>query len=244
MFQRVETPNPIISVLERGGDRKVHLSAWNWFKMYQSNNLNEREFVTQLFVNIVGWASNNPDDRRLKINPAKSAFNISDEIVINGLLNNESGEAESSASIELTMSTNNDDEKVYGLDNLGSGRYQLTLDALSAGVYAFEAIARKGDRVIDEQIGEFIIEKSNAELLRTVRDDALLASIANETGGKTLSFNNASVLWSVLDEDGILETYTETIESYHFPVRTIWWFALVLLLLGAEWVTRKNYSLP
>lgn len=244
VFQNVETRNPVIAVLERGGVRRLHVSAWNWYRMYQSNSDVEREFITVLFTNMVNWTSNDPDDRRLKLSPSKSSFNISEQVVINGSLNNESGEPESSASIEITLTDSEDLEKVYGMDNLGSGRYQLNVEALSSGVYSYQGIARKGDRVIDEEAGEFIVENSNTELVNTVRDDALLASLANETGGKNFGFENISSFWSTLNNDGVLSVKSELVESYHFPVRSFWWFALILVLLGAEWVIRKNYSLP
>lgn len=244
VFQGVETRNPVIAVLERGGVRRVHVSAWNWFRMYQSNSESEHEFVSVLFTNMVNWTSNDPDDRRLKLSPSKASFNISEQIVLNGSLNNESGEPESSASIEITLTDNEGAEKVYGMDNLGSGRYQLTMEALSSGIYSYHGVARKGDRVIDEEFGEFIVENSNTELVNTVRDDALLASLANETGGKKFGFENISSFWTTLNSDGVLSSKSELVESYHFPVRSFWWFALILVLLGAEWIIRKNYSLP
>jgi hypothetical protein len=243
-FQDVETPNPIIAVLERGGLRRVEVAAWSWFTMYQSSNEAERNFITQLISNMTVWAANDPDDRRLKVTPSKSVFNISEPIIINANLNNESGEVESDAAIDLVITKNDAEGRSFTMQNEGNGTYKLTVNSLAPGMYTYSATARKGDRVIDEQTGEFLVEDSNNELINTIRNDDLLYSLANETGGKFYDYQNANGFWSDLDQRNLLQNSTETIESYVFPVRSAFWFMLLLILLGTEWVLRKYFSLP
>lgn len=242
-FQDVETSNPVLAVTERGGLRRVHTTAWNWYKLYQSTSPEERAFISTLFSNIASWASNNPDDRRLKINLAKPIFSIAEDVIINADLINESGNPEAAASIEITLGTENE-QRIFNMQNLGGGRYKLEIQALGPGVYSFEATARKGDRTIDVQQGEFVVEQSNIELMNTIRNDELLKALAQETGGRNYIFANVSGLWGDLERDGVLQTKIETVESYHFPVRNVFWFILVLALLGTEWFLRKVSSLP
>lgn len=243
-FQDVETPNPILAVLERGGLRRVEVAAWSWFTMYQSSNEAERDFITQLISNMTVWAANDPDDRRLKITPSKSVFNISEPIIINANLNNESGEVESDAAIDLVITKNDAEGRSFTMQNEGNGTYKLTVNSLAPGMYTYSATARKGDRVIDEQTGEFLVEDSNNELINTIRNDDLLFTLANETGGKFYDYQNANGFWSDLNQRNLLENSTETIESYVFPIRSAFWFLLLLILLGTEWVLRKYFSLP
>ncbi len=243
-FQGVKTPNSILSIVERGGVRRSSVAAWEWFKMYQSPNEKEREYVTQLFNNLVGWTSNNPDDRRLKISPSKPVFNLSEEVIINASLNNESGEVESNASIELNISTEAGFLQPYNMTNNGNGAYELKSSSLGPGLYSYTAVARKGNREIDTQIGEFLIQETNSEFINTVRNDALLRSFSNESGGSFFEYDDISQFWQVLNTDDVLQQKQELVESYHFPVRSYWWFLIVLLLLGSEWLIRKNYSLP
>lgn len=244
-FQGIETPNDILSVLERGNIRRSAISAWGWYKMYQSPNEAERDFVTQLFLNITTWSSNNPDERRLKISPSRPVFNLSEEVTINANLNNESGEPESGASIEIVLnSSENDEERSFTMSNEGNGSYQLDISGLSSGLYSYNADARKGDRLIDSQSGEFLVQDSNSELVNTIRNDDLLRTLSNETGGQFFTYDNLSGFWSQLSEEGILNQKEEIVESYTFPVRSFFWFALVLALLATEWFGRKYYSLP
>lgn len=243
-FQGMETPNPLIAVLERGNLRQVEVAAWGLYKLYQSPNEEEREYITQLISNMVIWASNDPDNRRLKVSPSKSLYNVSEEIIINANLNNESGEPESDASIDIVIESDASEQQSYNMQNLGSGAYKLELNSLSPGRYSYTASARKGNRQIDEQVGEFIIENSNSELINTIRNDALLANIANETVGRSYNFTAINSFWDDLREDNVLETKQELVEAYQFPVRSIFWFIVLLTLLASEWLIRKYYALP
>lgn len=243
-FQGIATENPLLSLIERGDLRRVHISAWGWYRLYQSPSKEERNFVSQLFTNIVSWSSNNPDNRRLKISPTKSSFNSAEQVIINASLINESGNPEPGATIEIHISSQDSEERVFNLNNLGSGNYSITLDALNTGLFSFTATARKDARIIDEQSGEFIIEHSNVELINTLRNDDLLNAISNETRGKFYPFNASENFWSDIQLANLLDRKSVTIESYHYPVRSFFWFILVILLLGVEWVLRKHYSLP
>ncbi len=243
-FQGVKTPNSIMSIAERGGVRRSSVAAWEWFRMYQSPNSQERDYVVQLFSNLVGWTSNNPDNRRLKISPSKPVFNLSEEVIINANLNNESGEVESEASIELNISDEEGFLQPYNMANNGNGSYELKSNSLGPGLYSYTAIARKGSREIDTQTGEFLVQETNSEFINTVRNDELLSSLASGTGGSFFEYSDVSRFWEILNNDNILEQKQELVESYHFPVRSFWWFLVVLTLLGTEWLARKYYALP
>jgi hypothetical protein len=243
-FQGIQTESAMMVVTERGDLRRAHLSSWGWYRLFQSPSEDEQKFVTQLFSNVVSWASNNPDNRRLKISPSQSTFNSTDQVIINASLINESGNPEPDATIELHIYSEDTEERVFNLNNLGSGNYSLTLDQLNTGLFSFSATARKDNRVIDEQSGEFLVEDSNTEFINTQRNDELLSGLANETGGSFFKFDEVSELWTNVSDSDVLESNLITVESYHFPVRSIFWFIIVVLLLGTEWILRKFYSLP
>ena len=243
-FQGIETPNAIINVSERGAIRRATVSAWGWYRMYQSPIESERAFVTQLFSNLATWSANDPDERRLKITPAKPVFNLSEQVIINGNLNNESGEPEAEATVEFTLIPEGGEERTSNMSNEGNGNYKFESQSLSSGLYSFTATARKGGREIDTQTGEFLVQDSNSELINTVRDDELLRTLAIESGGSFFEYNDLGDFWTFLNTNNVLDQKEELVESYSFPVRSLFWFILVLLLLGTEWLGRKYYSLP
>ena len=242
-FQGIQTEQPIFAITEQTTIRRAHISSWGWYKLYQSPNKNEREFVSQLFTNLISWVSNNPDHRLLKITPAKNSFNSSEQVLINASLINESGNPEADATIELVISSETLNEKIINLNNLGAGNYSVTLDDVVTGLISFKATARKNSRIIDEQIGEFIIEKLNTELTNILRDDFLLSSIANETEGSFFTSSTVNNFWDTISDSNLLENKTEIVTSYYSPVRSMLWFVLLILLLGTEWLVRRFYSI-
>jgi hypothetical protein len=242
-YQNISTNSPILSTLEQGNIRKSDLNASGWYKLYQSPNSDERAFITQLITNLVDWTSSNPDNRLLKIKPLKNAFNSGESSIINASLINETGDIESNAVIEFTI--NSDDYAAnYTMDNLGNGNYQLQIPNLMEGNYKFSATARKGNREIDTETGEFLVSQSSIELANTVRNDEMLNSISTGSGGSFFDFRSVNEFWKTGEIVSNLQSRTEIKESYIYPVRYVFWFVLVLTLLGTEWLIRKKFALP
>lgn len=243
VYNGVETTFPGISVFELGNVRRGHVLPWGWFKMAQSTDPAIREFYVDLFSNLVSWTSNNPDDRLLRVIPENRIINTSVNPVLNGFVRNERGEPESNAVIEIQVDGNNS-SGTYNMENTGEGSYELELPKLSEGLYTFTANARKSGRLIETQQGEFLVSNTSSEFSDTNRDDALLRSIANNSGGSHYVYDDLNGFWEELSQAGILSKDTKTIENYIFPIRTIYWFLFLILILGSEWFLRKYYSLP
>ncbi len=242
-YQNISTNSPVISVLEQGNLRRSEFNAVGWFKMYLSPNKSEKKFIEQLVLNLVDWTSSNPDNRLLKIKTSKNAYSTSELPLINASLLNENGGIESKGVIEVTI-TGDDYTANYTMDNLGNGNYQLQVQNLPNGKYEFSAVARKGNREIDSQNGEFLVSESSIELANTIRNDDLLANIASNSGGVFLDHSSSDEIWNSDDINSTLIERNKIIEDYIFPVKSIYWFILVLFLLGAEWLSRKRFALP
>ena len=243
-FQGIDTENPLLAISERGAIRRAHIVSWGWFRLYQSPNKEEHTFVSQLFGNLINWISNNPDNRKLNISPLQSVFNSSEPVIINASLINESGKPEPNATIELYITTNDGSGHVFNLDNLGNGNYSISVESLNTNLYSFTATARKNSRIIDKQTGTFLLKDSNKELIITQRNDELLRGIATETNGRFFTYNKINDFWTSISEADLLKSNTITVEQYHFPIKSISWFFLVIILLTVEWILRKYYSLP
>lgn len=242
-FQNINTNAPLISILEIGNVRRSEVHAFGWYKSYLSPNKQERDFIITLFSNLVDWTSSNPDNRLLKIKPVKNIFNSGEDIIVNGSLINENGSIESSAIVEVNIEGENFSSD-FTMNNLGNGNYQLQAPALPDGAYKFLAVARKGSREIDVQSGEFLVSQSNIELSNTIRNDNLLKGISANSGGIFLTYEDASNFWDLDDVIKMLKTKVELREEYVFPVRSVLWFIIVILLLTGEWLLRKKYALP
>lgn len=242
-YQDIPTNSPIISVLEQGNNRRSDFNAFGWYKIYLSPNEAEKAYIVQLLVNLVDWTSSNPDNRLLKVTPTKNEFNSSESPIINASLLNENGEVETAGVVEITIESS-DYHTNFSMENLNNGNYRLQAPNLPEGKYSFIAVARKGNREIDTQSGEFLVNESNVELANTIRNESLLRSIASNSKGEFFDYNSANEVWENDEITSNLFTRTETIENYIFPIRFFYWFFAVLLLLGSEWLLRKKFSLP
>lgn len=243
-YQGVKTNSPIISILERGNTRRAHIMGWDWYKLVQSNNEQEKELSSTLLRNLINWTSSNPDNRRLKITPSKREFRISEQPMINATLLNESGNPENDAIIEIKLLDSNQQSRTFNMSSKGNGNYSLLLPRSAAGKYSISATAKKGTRTLETRDSEFIVSASGAELVNIIQNEELLRAFATLTGGSYFNFQNASNLWEQINVDNIMTIKTEFIEEYIFPIHAYWWFLLVLILLGTEWVLRKYFALP
>ncbi|MEO1023720.1 MAG: hypothetical protein AAFW89_14345 [Bacteroidota bacterium] len=244
-FQGLNTNSPAVSISQTGNQRRGHIAVWGWYLWAQSPSDEERNWFTQFFNNMVVWASNEPDDRLLRVALPKKAFSVNERPNIKAVLQNESGEPETGGSVEfiLTSDTNNETQS-YPMQRMGNGEFEIELDNPGVGTIGFEAIARKEGEVLDRQTGEFIITRSNKELSNTMRNDNILRQFAANSRGAFFVWNAVSEFWNTLETDGILEPGTEQVSSYMYPVQSWVWFFVVLVLLGSEWFIRKTRSLP
>lgn len=244
VYNGIGTSFPAVSISEFGNVRRTHVLPWGWFRLAQSSDPTVREYYIELFTNLVSWTSNNPDDRLLRVIPEKKIINTSENPVLNGFVRNERGDPESNAVIEIQVESDNSSARTFNMENTGEGTYRLELPKLSEGIYQFTANARKSGREIERQNGEFLISNTSSEFSNTTRDDILLRSLANNSGGSYYVYNDIEGFWDELRQAGILTKESVAIENYVFPVRTIYWFLILIMILGTEWFLRKYYSLP
>ncbi|MDR8391579.1 hypothetical protein NC796_10535 [Aliifodinibius sp. S!AR15-10] len=243
-YQGSATGQPLIAIQQVGNLRRAQLNAFGWYRVAQSTNPQARSFIENLVYNIVSWTATRPDNRRLKFQPVQKVFTGNEAVAFNAFLTNESGEVENDGVITVTISGEDMEARLYNMDNVGGGQYQLDIGALPEGIYRYEATAKKGNRTIDTQSGEFSVSGSNIEYVNTIRNDELLQQIANETGGNFYTYENAASIWQDMDDRGLMDR-EETVETQLFyPNQHPFWFILTIVLLGAEWLLRKYVALP
>jgi hypothetical protein len=243
-YQNLETSQPLIAIRESGDKRQVHVNAFGWYKIAQSNKKEHRDWFKELLNNLISWTSDKPDNRRLKIETTNIAVNTGESIEIRAYLKNESGEVEDDGRIDVEIESPDGQKRSFSMENNGNGIYSLQIPSGKDGLYQFNATARKGNRVIESRSGEFVVSPSNSELVNTIRNESLLRQTASFTGGSFYEFDNASNLLEDMNKAGLFRNEQSQREVYAFWVRNPLWFVLVMILLASEWLIRKFYSLP
>lgn len=243
-YQDQAASKSVLAVQETGSKRRAIFTGFGWFRLDQNQNPQLREFVRRLWLNVVSWAATDPDNQKLKVQTSQTSFSETEPVIINAFLKNERGEVESQASVDISISSDSANTKSYSLENRGSGEYRLKLGALPQGLYSFKATAKKGNRILETQTGEFSVARSNAEFINTKRNDQLLRQLSQRTGGVYMPFDSVSGFWNHLEKQGLLNQTEEMETSFWYPYQHLIWFLLVLVLLSSEWIFRKYLSLP
>ncbi|MFN1833892.1 hypothetical protein AB2B38_001415 [Balneola sp. MJW-20] len=243
-FEGFSTNNPVISIQEDGEIRRSQVLSWNWYKWALSSNKAHRDSFRQLISNITAWTYTDNSEDLLNIVSSRDTYSTEENPILNATLVNERGDKENQAVIEINVTRNGESLGNYNMQPAGNGSYRIELPRFSEGLLEYEAIARKGNRIIDSVSGGILISNTNDELNSTLRNDEMLTRISALTGGAYSGFKNWDQISENINANRDLETFTTTEATYSFPVRNLLWFFVVLTLLITEWGIRKYYSLP
>ena len=263
---------PTIQVKQFSSSRMVLVSHWNWYLFYQSSHDQLRDYVDQLFSNMIYWVNSNPNEDNIQINTSRTTYSVNESVQFNATLLNDSGQPENDASVEIliyehdsmnAVSSSDDELETQILTNnapkdqndrtelrsniqltpSGSGEYTGIIDIDEEGIFSYDAIVRKNGAEVTRNSGQFIVQKSNDEFVVTSRNNSLLQRIAAETGGFFLEYNKIELLRGSMQTSGLFETVDILVEEYFYPVQKVFWFFIVLILLGLEWFARKWFGL-
>lgn len=244
-FQRNATDIPLLIVEDTPSGRRATLNAFGWYRLEQNRLEEARFFHTRFFSNLVNWTATSPDRRNLTVYPRKESFTENEPVEIRATLTNERGEPEPDGSIEIRFfDDNNGEERVFRMNPLEAGEYSVQIGSYPEGIYQIEGTAIKDNREIGTDESRVHITESSLELIETKRNDALLQNIAGITGGLFISDFNFSRIYSHLQELDLNQVSSDERTEYNYLHRSPWWFAVILILLSAEWILRRTLSLP
>lgn len=242
-FRNEMTGAPMLSIQQLGNYRVAMVNAWNWFRWQQSPNAEYRNFRAELKNNLIKWASTGMSDGLLEFAPSRNSFDEGEAITFRASVLTETGLPDSEASVQVRLRSEQIDPQEYIMRGIGSGRFRLETRPLPAGTYTYEATALRGTRELDRVQGSFTVNESILELTDTIRRDELLRFISESTGGAFVTHEEAAQLPQLLRDKGFgtfrTETFTVAMRAHH----SLWWFLLVILLVGCEWTIRKVYSM-
>lgn len=237
---------PLLVVEEPGSKRVAALNAFNWFR-YENNRSEEiRTFFETFFTNIISWTASSPDHENLVIEPVRDSFNENEAIQIRADLVNELGNPEPGATIEIQIfeQLSVSPVRTFTMSHEQNGRYLTEAGNLPAGDYRVSGRATIEDRELGTDQTAFSVGDSVIEFLDTKRNDAMLASLAERSDGIFLKDYRWERLTDFLQERVTLEAEAGMTTRTDYFYRSYLWFIVILVLLSAEWLLRRNLSLP
>lgn len=233
----IDSRQPLVAATTQGSQRRAFVwgeGLWKWrLADYQNNNSHGQfdRLVTQL-VNFTAMS----EQRERFIVETERHYSDNERINITAQLYNDAYEPFNTP--DATFTLKGDSLKAdYNFTRQGSG-YTLTLDRLSEGLYRYSASTTYDGTTLTAE-GAFAVEALHLEQANLTADHTLLRTISAITGGQMYYPDQLSSLRTALsDLKPVIYTHTRFSELLSLP----WVLALILLLLGAEWVLRKYHG--
>lgn len=214
---------------------------WRW-KMYGDPASGTENLLDEFLSNAVRWLTTREDDRRFRVQPAKTIFGGQDPVEFTGQLYDATYKPIDDAMVQVTITHGKESNDLI-LNSAGNGQYDGSLDRLSQGDYAYTAKAQQNGKTVGEDKGTFSVGGLNIEFLDTRMNKLLLQQIAARTGGKYYDTDNLSSLSKDIDSLPNFKprelTRSSDVELWNFK----WTLSFIILLLSVEWFLRKRNGL-
>jgi uncharacterized membrane protein len=119
------------------------------------------------------------------------------------------------------------------------GRYTAALGAEQPGLYRVHAEARRGATALGSADRWFYVGGADREFADPRLNQGFLRRIARASGGRYVRAADASKVPAWLEATAPQNATPESRDLWHEP----WAFALIILLLSAEWILRRRWGL-
>ncbi|MBL7944356.1 MAG: hypothetical protein JNM00_16465, partial [Flavobacteriales bacterium] len=235
----IETSKPLIA-FNHSGTQKTGLIAgegiWRW-KLTAYQMTASHDWFNNLITKSVQFMSLKEDRGFFRVQ-SRNAFPENEHVVFDAELYNESYEPVTDREVTMVIRNESGEDFSYTFSPAGT-RYRLDAGQLPVGAYSYSAQANNGTRLLKEN-GEFTVSPLQLETVQTVADHNLLYALSQSTGG-------AMVYPAEMDSLVNMIRLREDIVPLSFENKQLrdlidykWLLALLLLLLGAEWLLRKR----
>lgn len=227
----IDTRQPLVAATAQGEHRRVVVwgeGLWRWRMACYANDASHGRF-DRLVQQLVTFAAMNADRQRLRVESDRTYLSGM-PIVLHAQLYNEAYELTNAAEVSLDIKGDST-SGTFAFQRDGDA-YSLTLPDLAEGIYRYRATTADG--LLAE--GSFAVETQGVEMARLVADHAVLRTISMTTGGiAAVPTDLADLQKQLADLKPTIYSHTRYSDLLGLPLV----LALIVLLLGAEWLIRK-----
>lgn len=237
---------PVIVSWKLGRSRSLLVAGyglWRWELIGEGRaeaTGRESARVLEDFVgNALRWLAVREEDQQVRIRPSKEVYNLGETVRLLGQVYDESFQPLDNAEVKVTVQGAGKSYEM-NLAPAGNGRYEGMLSGLPAGDYRFNGSASIGGRTLGSDAGRFIIDEVGLEFTQTSMNASLLRSLAERTGGKFYTADQAgSLLDDIRAHEGFGPKSVESEEEFSFR-ESIWFLIASLAFFAVEWFIRKR----
>jgi hypothetical protein len=239
---RIDTKQPLLAFGETNGVKTgifLGEGLWRWrlFDFLQHQN---HEIFDELLGKSVQYLSQKEDKRKFRVNLDKSIFNENEPVTFGAELYNDNYELVNDPDVAMSIRNSGGKEFTYTFNKLGKA-YSLNAGILPVGNYTFKATTNfNGQSLIYE--GKFSVRPIELELFEMTANHAVLRQLSAKYGGETVfPAQMASIAEKIKANQTVKPVIYQTTKTNPL-INLKWIFALLALLLAAEWFLRRYFG--
>jgi hypothetical protein len=236
----ITTTYPLLSFADGGGRRTGILTGeglWRW-QLDEYKNYGNHHAMEELLSQSVQYLTANANRQKFRVYTAKNVFDEGENIILNAELYNDALELTNTPDVKIDLKSTSG--KNYSFLFTRSGQsYQLDAGTLPVDEYTYTASTKLGTKTFTAN-GLLTVKALNLETRQSVANHQLLNNIAKQSGGQMLLPSQVSQLADLIKHNYNIKTIVYQDKHYSDIIDIKWIFAIILVLLSAEWFVRKR----
>jgi hypothetical protein len=239
---KVDTDQPLLAVGEVNGVKTGVLLAeglWRWrlFDYLQHQN---HEIFDELIGKTVQYLSLKEDKRKFRVTVDKNIFNENEAVVFGAELYNDNYELTNDPDVALSIRDSEGKEYTYTFNKTGKA-YTLNAGILPVGSYTYKATTNFNGQSLSYD-GRFNVQPIQLELFETTANHSVLRQLSAKFGGETVfPAQLASIVEKIKNNQTVKPVIYQTTKTNPL-INLKWIFALLALMLAAEWFLRRYFG--
>lgn len=239
---KVDTEQPLLAFGETNGIKTgifLGEGLWRWrlFDFLQHQN---HDIFNELLGKSVQYLSLKEDKRKFRVNLDKNIFNENEAVVFGGELYNDNYELTNDPDVSMSIRNREGKEFTYTFNKLGKA-YSLNAGILPVGNYTYKANTIFNGQNLSFE-GKFSVQPIQLELFETTANHAVLRQLSARYGGETVLPAQMSTLADKIKNNQTVKAVIYTTTKTNPLINLKWIFALLALLLAAEWFLRRYFG--
>jgi hypothetical protein len=236
----ITTTYPLLSFADGGGRRTGILTGeglWRW-QLDEYKNYGNHHAMEELLSQSVQYLTANANRQKFRVYTAKNVFDEGENVILNAELYNDALELTNTPDVKIDLKSTSG--KNYSFLFTRSGQsYQLDAGILPVDEYTYTASTKLGTKTFTAN-GLLTVKALNLETRQSVANHQLLNNIAKQSGGQMLLPSQVSQLADLIKHNYNIKTIVYQDKHYSDIIDIKWIFAIILVLLSAEWFVRKR----
>jgi hypothetical protein len=230
---------PLVAVQRYGEGRTMIFAgeaSWRWKMMLPATDRSYETFWKQA-IRWLALPASDPVD----ITAAPGA-SPGETLPLHIRVRNAAFEPQRDATVDVRVTSPDGKQTLVGATPdaaAGDGHYVTSFRPEQSGVYKITTDARRGTNVIGSESTSVLAGGVDVEMTDPRLNEQLLRRIAASSGGRVISEDRLGELPGILKSSLPAASLTVPKDLWH----TGWSFALILALLGAEWILRRRWGL-